>query len=626
MPKSDSTEDDDDEICIDGTKELEYLSDQMEQLQQSMKDMEVAMKQRNNDVSHLAPLTPVSFCCDMEDETDNSDDGKRSIESMALTSTTAASLAAVIPQLPGDWKFTIIDGHIRIETGIQSISELLKYSQASLRSLSPFPGLTGSTPLVFRNTQPAGMTPLAVKVFSKSITRKSSVTPLIPASLLFEPHAVIDQLLQAYFVCFNTYLPLIHQPTFFARYSQLDDPFLCPITMAICANVCMSSCRHLQFSLQERRHMAEYFYQLCRDLLYDMFDDPDRGLETLITANMITKFLVNTLRISEARKMTSMALLLCAELRHTYKKNSLEDILCIRHHVIADCTQKAFDVFIERKVEDSHFLRNVFLGYLPDEPEVTKKYMSIGTRLLEFCTHPQIMELMRQIRRIELHDVAEIELEIVIRFEEVTTQWWNSVPEEFKLCPNPFSKESKASIESCDDVIKLSLFVYVQMIQIGIHSYLIQPNLPNMSEHPEAILDMLAIIQDRALNLTLLNGDLLLAAAKKMERMEMFCHLSNEYLFKVIDSLCSIVSSDNPRIATQAKQRLHECSIELNNFFFLEGHRIPPSSSPIASTDDVENSSHILDMYDSYPLPRLALMYDLVQTSVHQSGLGAILS
>ncbi|KAG0167759.1 hypothetical protein DFQ29_000278 [Apophysomyces sp. BC1021] len=631
QPKTEFAEDDDDDIFVDGTKELEYLYDQMAQLQQCMKKMEVATGRGSNDMSYLAPLTPVSICYDIEDEMDGLDDGKQEIETTTAITTRATRAAvtattAPLPGLPSEWKLTFINGQLRIETGIQSISELLKYSQAAPRSLSPFPGLSSSTPLLFRNTLPAGMISTSIKVLSGYIARKSTVTALIPATLLFEPRLVIDQLLQAYFNCFNLYMPLIHRPTFMEHYRKTRDPFSCPITMAICANICMCSCRHLQFSLQERRHMAEYFYQLCRDMLYDMFDDPDRRLETLITANLITKFLINTLRMSEARKTTSMALLICADLQHVYDKHSLEGILCTRHYVMAECTQKAFDVFLERKVDENCFLRNVFLGYLPDEPEITQRYMRMGTFVMEFCTRPHITELTKQIRRIELHDVAEIELEIIIGFEEQTTQWWRSLPSEFRLCDNPFSSDSKAQIESCNDVVKLSLFVYVQMIQIGIHSYLIQPNMPATTDHLSAILDMLAIIQDRALNLTLLNGELLLLAAKKMERMESFCHLSNEYLFKVIDALCSMVSSQNPRIATEAKQRLHECSVELNNFFFLEGHRIPPSSSPIASAFSLDNSKHILDMYDLYPLPRLALMYDLVLNSVSQSGLGEILS
>lgn len=84
--------------------------------------------------------------------------------------------------------------------------------------------------------------------------------------------------------------------------------------------------------------------------------------------------------------------------------------------------------------------------------------------------------------------------------------------------------------------------------------------------------------------------------------------LGDAFLFVAVDVLASLAFSDDPVVSFKAKQKLSMCFSALDTADFMNGHRVPLSSSPLNSNP---LNSNIFHLYNQYPQPRYALLYDI---------------
>ncbi|KAI8060205.1 hypothetical protein BC940DRAFT_371467 [Gongronella butleri] len=261
---------------------------------------------------------------------------------MQLATRSTTNAGGMLLEPGHEWKVRFVNGQWQIETGIRTLTELAQLQNMLYRHISPFQDAPRA--LEIELAQLGGIGHQSVFRMSIRVARNHLLLPgnktsswspsLVPPSLLTAPAHIIQRLVHMYFDKFHDVLPFVYKDAYMMHFYALKDPMQCPITMALCAYVC---CGHYSGSnidpimpwfddIKNRRAIAEYFYDHCRAVLDDIFDDPARRLETVMTINLLKRFLMNTLRISEMRKLESIAYMICMDLRAYYRNAIIEQL------------------------------------------------------------------------------------------------------------------------------------------------------------------------------------------------------------------------------------------------------------------------------------------------------------
>lgn len=365
--------------------------------------------------------------------------------------------SSMIQGLFHNWKVRIENGSFQIETGIRNISELLQFdptvsylsplggfrykstssssSSSSSMSCSSFSdcddmsgsyyrGCSAEFVMSFGKEGTGSLIPFTIKVLTRCIKTKPANPPstlLLPNKLLLDPNGLVDQLLTNYFTCHNVYNPLVHEPTYRAKLANVEDPLTDLITLGICAYVCSTPCRHLQFSPRERRSMGDFFHAKARNIILDQFDQPEKRLENVIGINLLIQYMHITLKFAECRQLVSMAYQILLDLRNEYPEfratgpnacfessphsghytytndqepiTDVEKMLFTRHVTISTSISRLMD-YIADDIQDSECFHFPVWKYVDDECEETKRFVRSQNWIINLYNHEFVMHFV----------------------------------------------------------------------------------------------------------------------------------------------------------------------------------------------------------------------------------------
>jgi hypothetical protein len=235
----------------------------------------------------------------------------------------------------GDWKLTIKNGKLRIETGIKSIADLLLHCP-------PIPFQIPKTGLVveFNPRKNTCLRILTSKLLMKCLDTNQNTFISLPTSFLLDARSVMDRLIHIYFECHNTFNPLIHQPSFLDYYKQLVNPLDSLLCLCICCHVCGAPCQHTHGDLTS---IGRYFSGLAKMKLMDQFDVKEKRIENMISINLLGSYLHFLLLNRESKKIAAINYQIAMDLFPWYKRqsNSVEGALYSRNVSLIVSYQKS---------------------------------------------------------------------------------------------------------------------------------------------------------------------------------------------------------------------------------------------------------------------------------------------
>ncbi|KAI9477795.1 MAG: hypothetical protein EXX96DRAFT_568259 [Benjaminiella poitrasii] len=525
-----------------------------------------------------------------------------------------------------------MDGRFRLLSKLKSLDELMLYGQCAIRYLSPFGHTFQKTTLVFELTQPSLLKSAIQFVHrlqleeSNDISTKETSRYFLSRFLqLIDPRTFVKQLVDIYFHCNNDMLPAVHEPSFRKHFDKLTDPIEDPITLAICTTSAVLTCKHSMFSTYEKRCVGEYFYQLCMRKLVDMFDDPDKALDSVIVVNILQVFMIFTLRINECKKWSAIATLLInnviAENEGCLTNDRPDQLpwltrikyaVIVRNNVLAHCLSNIVQHIIDSRNDTLKPLIYKF-DIIPDEPSQTKNMLRFMNYMLDLCFHPAFLVILTRIKTLATDDKAELNFEDIVLYEERMLAWWHNLPDDFKLCTET-SGITKEMIDKTEDISKLTVACFVHMVTLSIHVTLvhIQPS--------KNIEGMYTIIKGKAVKQAIYSADVCLLIIRRLKNMDDFCFSSNRFLVRSIDSLMTLAHVKDESVSDIAKQKLMEYIYELYGLISPE-NRITSILSPytIISIATPNSVPSVSELYKQYPIPAEALMFDLVRTTVEKN-------
>ncbi|GAN02163.1 hypothetical protein MAM1_0017d01604 [Mucor ambiguus] len=530
------------------------------------------------------------------------------------------------------WDIRFVDGELRLESKIKNLEELMMYGQSAIRYLSPFGNTFQAKSLVFERKS-LSFVKTAMKLVTitydmanpnsvsspKAISRRFSVG--VPAFL--KPQSLVRRLIDNYFSCFNDTVPILHEPTFMEHVWGLDNPMDDPVVLAVCTSAAVVTCKHNFLNSSEKRYFSEYFYELSIAKLVDMFDDPTKALESVLMINLMMPFMMQTLRVSEAFKWVSMALLLCKNLQIEnpgYAQGGpglprmvrIKYALIHRNSVLCACAMAIID-FVKNDKRSEIQPYSVQLDILPDETRKTKNIIKMFNYILRLSLHPSFIVVVTQARQLAAGDAANLTFEEIIRYEETVIEWWHNLPEELKMCTEPFNL-TKEVIERETDVRKILMASYVHTITLSIQGCLIRPKPQRNVEN------VYNIIKDRALHLAMHSADMSLLLMKQIDKMDSFCYSPSKLLVRSIDSLMSLLQVPDDTMVKMAQQKLSEYMHALTKQV-LPDHQVPLSASPydMITVAPKGSTPPVTELYKNFPLPGEALVFDVVRTTVERN-------
>ncbi|CAO3656090.1 unnamed protein product [Mucor fragilis] len=530
------------------------------------------------------------------------------------------------------WDIRFVDGELRLETEIRNLEDLLLYGQSAIRYLSPFGNTFQAKSLLFERkslsfvktamqlvTISYDMTNPDAASSPKAISRRFSIG--VPAFL--KPQSLVRRLIDNYFSCFNDTLPILHEPTFMEHVWGLENPMEDPVVLAVCTGAAVVTCKHNFLNSSEKRYFSEYFFELCINKLVDMFDDPDKALESVLIINLTLPFMMQTLRVSEAYKWVSLATLLCKNLQtenpgYTQGGPSLPPMIRIkyalihRNSVLCSCAMAMID-FVKNDRRNEIEPYDVNFDILPDESRKIKNMLVMFNHMLGLSLHPSFIVVVTQARQLAAGDVAELSFEEIIRYEETVIEWWHNLPNELKMCTEPFNL-TKEAVERETDVRKILMASYVHTITLSIQGCLIRPKPQRNVEN------VYNIIKDRAIYLAMHSADMTLLLMKQIEKLDDFCYSPSKLIVRSIDSLMSLLQVPDDAMAKMAQQKLSEYMHVLTKEV-LPDHQVPPSASPYCMITAAPKgvTPPVTELYKNFPLPGEALVFDVVRTTVERN-------
>ncbi|CEP18845.1 hypothetical protein [Parasitella parasitica] len=560
-------------------------------------------------------------------------DLEKQLQSLELTlSQEKAALIKKKKEQQPRWDIRFVDGELRLETEIRNLEELMMYGHAAIRYLSPFGNTFHTKSLVFErmNTSFVKTAMQLVTKSDKAIDPRSVSSPKaiskrfkIGIASFLQPQSLVRRLVDNYFTCFNDTVPILHEPTFMEHLGSLENPLQDPVVLAMCTCSAISTCTHNFLNSHEKRYFSEYFFELTMNKLVDIFDDPDKALESVLVINLMLPFMVTTLRIAEGHKWASLALLLCNNLQKEnpgYNRGGpdlprmtrIKYAIIHRNCVLSECAIAIID-FIMHDKRNEIKQNQVKFDILPDESKKINDILTMFNLVLGLSLHPAFIAVVTQARQLAAGDVAELSFEEIIQYEETVVDWWHNLPEDLKMCTEPFNL-TKEIIERETDVRRVLMASYVQTITLSIQGCLIQP------KPRENIENIYNIVKERAIHLAMHSADMCLLLMKQMDRMDTFCYSPAKILVRSIDSLMSLLQVPDEKMARMAKHKLNEYMYALTTRISPD-HQVSLSASPFSMVTSAPAGSMppVTELYKNFPLPGEALVFDIVRTTVEKN-------
>lgn len=486
QPKTDSSDDGDSGDDFEANLELIVMNQQIHLLENELKDLEISFSEQQSLVKR-EPIWDIEF------------NGKQ----------------------------------LLLKSEIRSLEELMLYGKSVIRYLSPFGHSFGNTSLKFERINPSFVI-MAMKLLARfDRTHKYSSVSKIPnrfssgLAQFVQPTAVMNRLIDNYFMCSNDSIPILHETFYREHYQSLVDPMTDSITLALCASASVSTCKHSLFNSYEKRYIGEFFYERAVTSLTEIFDDPDRSLEALMTCNLLQMFMLITLRIKECKRWASVAVLLSSNLMNenpqcTQGNDSLPYSLRVkyslihRNTVLSECLLAIIEFLTSGRREEIQAKRVKF-DILPDEPKRIQEIMEVFNHILTLSLHPASITIITQARQMSAGEVGELNFEEIVQYEDAVAEWWHNLPNHLKISKEPFQCTTDL-VEKTDDLQKLLMSCYLWILTLSIQGCLIQPKPKDELE------SVYNVVRDRAIYMATHAANIVLALAKKIDSLGIVCY------------------------------------------------------------------------------------------------------
>ncbi|KAI9253428.1 hypothetical protein BDA99DRAFT_519753 [Phascolomyces articulosus] len=595
-----------------------------------------------------------------------------------------------------EWELCIDkDGCVRLGTIIKSLDELLLYTQASMRYLSPFNGIFDTEHIRFESSGANIVLSFMGLLLRDAIERprrhhspyhiiyeeqKMAMTAKKTNKMIlgnnrdnddriFAEH--MDYLISLYLKYVNPISGLLHKPTFQAYYQSFNDPLMCPIALAICVETAVSLRCYVKYSPEDTRRISDYFYHKCKTILTDIFDDPTRQLETVMTITFLLSYLINIkIDCIEARFYLTVSLLLCNQFEEQFKPydgdgddndegnkdeesctcrscrqqqqqyHDLKEIkmtpavgrvMFQRHRLESVMNHRLIELFLNGQL-DFAAITSMEIQVLDDEPQSVVDHYALNNAILELFRIPYMNIMMKQINRVMHGEASDLRLDFILQFETTIRKWWANLPAKFRVCDDPYSANPYDVLEHVEDILQIAPYTVIHLWTAIVHSSILKPQVT--ASH-----DLIKILQENAASTTWKSCK---AAIYGMTKS---CQLYGNHIMstpslnglvhfdflRLLYAISNIVTYPDFDIPTEEVQDvIKKCS------FILEGsipvdHRVPlgysklevfmaavsPSAPPRTNEEGTKPWTP-LNVYDEYPLPGLALVSDICLTSFHQ--------
>ncbi|KAG2222448.1 hypothetical protein INT45_009460 [Circinella minor] len=531
-----------------------------------------------------------------------------------------------------EWNLSIDqNGLLKLHTDIQSIQELLLYSQAFVKYVSPLNGLFSKSSISFQSTS----FHLIISVFHLILYEKEKKRLCMGDNIYYsrlssihqQPHSyyrsIMDHLVKLYVNRENSRRLLVHTPTYIQHYKDIHDPLTCPVTLAICVHTVCTARHVIKYSATERRQLADFYYDKCKDILFDRFDDPSRKLETLVTINILQHFVIFVLlRMTEARRFATIAFSICKDLevdmnRGKYPKLKCEPqvlkVLLQRHYFYAESTLTMLDFMIDKNQTKSH-VPVTYLDAMPDEDLQTKHFIEMHNHLLQLCTSPYMCALTKGKMMDYSHDAedeTESVIEVIFRLNRVIRNWWDELPRHLRLCDGLYAVNAMEMTKRNTSVVKTIVFSFIHSILLKMWIFLLNSSadttVTSIKEDDTSI-----FCRKTQVDSSIQSCELLLSSMTRLFQLhdDIVPSMTFEFMTRAAYTLLSVSLCKSLQFPTRIQQMFDEC-FDVISAVFPADNIVPPSLSPLNSfviTQDPNN----LDIYKSYPFPGYALIADIL--------------
>jgi hypothetical protein len=298
------------------------------------------------------------------------------------------------------WSLTMTKDGLTVHTNIQNVQDLLSFGMYAVQYLDGLPIISqpsdelGSLSLIARS-RVNNISHIFHEALKKNAGHGVTAIPSVSASLIFDQENVISILLTAYFACFNDSHSIMTRSLYYSRFHNSEDPLSSPLTTVMCAIMTMRPCRHIPYSFQELRQMGEYFFNIARDGLADIIDEPSRSTEGTIGFLLLAHFCFYTLRFSEARSYSTTAYLIAHNAVGHIKEidnTSAEMVIMKRVYFMLALQESSLKNFLGGHTDNFDVdIFNTKLESLPDDSDIGSTFIRLGSRILSLLRSQQLL-------------------------------------------------------------------------------------------------------------------------------------------------------------------------------------------------------------------------------------------
>ena len=306
-----------------------------------------------------------------------------------------------------EWNLTLVDdGTIQLETPIRSMEELFMFTQASIRYLSPFSGLFMKQPVRFTCESLSITLGVSTDVKRKELMnpRRKKVAIMKNSSSKYDftsvstlnHHAIIDHLVLDYLEYYNPYMGLLHRKTFLKYYRSIDNLMDDALILAVCVDALLVLRFRNKYTTYETSMLIRMFYDRCKDMLFDMYDDPTQKLSIVVITSLISRHVADVLlRHVEASRLVSIALLVCTDLFESRAElTNVQWVIFQRNYTHIQLLNRQYAMLYDNQVNFAMLLQTGYMEVLEDEPEVTKNSMQLINEILRLIGSSYISSLL----------------------------------------------------------------------------------------------------------------------------------------------------------------------------------------------------------------------------------------